>query len=476
MEVLFVASESTPFIKTGGLADVVGSLPSELAKLGVDVRVILPKYGDIPEVLQEGMLFKKRITVSLGWRFQHCGIEELEYGGITYYFIENEYYYNRSGIYGFDDDAERFAFFCRAVLEALPFLDFKPRVIHCHDWHTGLVSVFLKAQYGKKPFYQDIRTLFTIHNLHYQGNFPIGLLEELLDLGPEYFKMETLEFYGQGSYLKGGLVFSDLLNTVSKTYAEEIQTPYFGAKMDGILRKRKDSLTGILNGIDYTQYDPMNDQNIFFPYRSSLLKKQANKLKLQEALGLSRGEEIPMLAFVNRLVEQKGLDLIGHVLEEILDLGVQFVMLGTGEEKYQRLFGEAAARRPERMAAVFKFDESLARQIYAASDIFLLPSRFEPCGTAQLIALRYGSIPIVRETGGLKDTIVPFDEGSNSGNGFSFSRYNAHDMLFVIKKALNLYKKKIIWTNLVNNAVKSNFSWKNSAREYCALYERLLEM
>lgn len=476
MEVLFVASESAPFIKTGGLADVVGSLPSELRKLGVDARVVIPKYGDIPEVLREGMIFKKRITVSLGWRFQHCGIEQLEYKGITYYFLENEYYYNRSGIYGFDDDAERFAFFCRAVLEALPFLDFKPRIIHCHDWHTGLVSVFLKAHYGKEPFYQDMRTLFTIHNLHYQGNFPVGLLEELLDLGPEYFQMETLEFYGQGSYLKGGLVFSDLLNTVSKTYAEEIQTPYFGVKMDGLLRKRKDDLIGILNGIDYTRYDPMKDPDIFFPYRSSLLKKQANKLKLQEALGLSRGEEIPMLAFVNRLVEQKGLDLIEHVLEEILDLGVQLVMLGTGEEKYERLFGEAASRCPERMAAVFKFDESLARQIYAASDMFLLPSRFEPCGTAQLIALRYGSIPIVRETGGLKDTIIPFDEGSKAGNGFCFSRYNAHDMLFIIKKALKLYKSKMIWMNLVNNAVKSNFSWKNSAQEYCALYRRLLEM
>ncbi len=476
MEVLFVASESFPFIKTGGLADVVGSLPSELIKLGVDARVVIPKYRDIPAVFQKKIIFKKRITVSLGWRFQHCGIGQLEHRGITYYFLENEYYFNRSGIYGFADDAERFAFFSRAVLEALPFLEFKPRILHCHDWHTGLISVFLKSHYLNNPFYQDIRTLFTIHNLHYQGNFPRELLEELLDLGPEYFTMETLEFFGRGSYLKGGLVYSDLLNTVSKTYAEEIQTPYFGVRLDGLLKKRKDSLAGILNGIDYTQYDPGNDPDIFFPYKNSPLKKQVNKLKLQEVLGLPSSEDTPLLAFVNRLVEQKGLDLIEHVLDEILNLGVQFVILGTGEEKYERFLGELAARYPQQMAVVFKFDESLARKFYAASDLFLLPSRFEPCGTAQLIALRYGSIPIVRETGGLKDTIIPFDENSREGNGFCFSRYNAHDMLFVIKRALQLYRDKEIWSHLVNNAVQSDYSWNKSAREYCALYGRLLEM
>ena len=239
MEVLFVASECFPFVKTGGLADVVGSLPSELLKLGVDARVVIPKYKDIPAALLERMTFKKRITVSLGWRFQHCGIEQLEYNGVTYYFLENEYYFCRDGIYGFSDDAERFAFFSRAVLEALPYLDFKPGILHCHDWHTGLVSVFLKSRYQVDPFYQGLRTLFTIHNINYQGNFPIELLEELLDLGPEYFSMEALEFFGQGSYLKGGLVYADLLNTVSKTYAEEIQTPYFGARLDGLLRKKR---------------------------------------------------------------------------------------------------------------------------------------------------------------------------------------------------------------------------------------------
>ncbi|MCC7571513.1 glycogen synthase GlgA [Candidatus Micrarchaeota archaeon] len=475
MEVLFVASECFPFIKTGGLADVVGSLPSELIKLGVDARVFIPKYKDIPAALLERITFKKRITVSLGWRFQHCGIEQLEYNGVTYYFLENEYYFYRSGIYGFSDDAERFAFFSRAVLEALPYLDFKPRILHCHDWHTGLISVFLKAHYLNNPFYKDIRTLFTIHNINYQGNFPIELLEELLDLGPEYFSMDALEFYGQGSYLKGGLVYADLLNTVSKTYAEEIQTPYFGARLDGLLKKRKGSLLGIVNGIDYASYDPMNDPHIFFPYRSSLLKKQANKLKLQQIFGFSSGQKIPMLAFVNRLVEQKGLDLIQHVLEEILDLGAQIVILGTGEEKYRRFFEILTSHYPEQLAAVFQFDEPLARRIYAASDMFLLPSRYEPCGMAQLIAMRYGSIPIVRETGGLKDTIVPFDENSKTGTGFSFRRYNAHDMFSVITKALELYKNKEVWSRLVNNAVKFDSSWKNSAREYQVLYRRLLE-
>ena len=476
MEVLFIASECAPFIKTGGLADVVGSLPSELAKLGVDARVVIPKYKDIPEVLQERIVLKKRITVSLGWRFQHCGIEELEYGGVTYYFLENEYYFNRSGVYGFGDDAERFAFFCRAVIEALPHLDFTPQVLHCHDWHTGLVSVYLKDRYLGDPFYQNMRTLFTIHNLHYQGNFPRDLLEEVLDLGPEYFRAESLEFFGEVSCLKGGLVYSDLINTVSKTYAEEIQTPYFGENMDGILKMRSGDLTGILNGIDYSSYNPMNDPHIFVNYKSSPLKKQANKLRLQENLGFQAGEDTPLLAFVNRLVEQKGLDLIMHVTEEILSWGVQLVILGSGEEKYLHFFGELAARRPDQVAAVFRFDDALARQLYAASDIFLLPSRFEPCGTAQQIALRYGSIPIVRETGGLKDSITPFDEESKSGNGFTFSDYNAHDLLYTIERALKLYARKDIWSQLVNNAVKDDFSWKNSAKEYCALYERLVKM
>jgi starch synthase len=330
MEVLFIASECTPFIKTGGLADVVGSLPSELAKLGVDARVVIPKYKDIPEVLREKTVLKKMISVSLGWRFQHCGIEEMEYEGVTYYFLENDFYFDRGGVYGYGDDAERFAFFCRAVVDVLPYLDFKPRVLHCHDWHTGLVSVYLKDRYYSDPYYQDMRTLFTIHNLHYQGNFPREMLEDVLDLNSGYFDSESLEFFGGVSYLKGGLVYSDFINTVSKTYAEEIQTEYFGEHMEGILNKRKESTVGILNGIDYSQYNPMNDKHVFFPYKSSQLKKNANKLKLQEMFGFEVSEDIPMLAFINRLVEQKGLDLIMHVAEDILNLGFQFVMLGSG--------------------------------------------------------------------------------------------------------------------------------------------------
>jgi len=476
MNVLFIASECTPFIKTGGLADVVGSLPSELIKLGIDARVVIPKYKDIPNDLREKIAFKKRITVSLGWRFQQCGIEELEQDGITYYFLENEYYFDRSGVYGFGDDAERYAFFCRAVLDMLPHLDYKPQVLHCHDWHTGLVSVFLKAQYHDDPFYSDIRTLFTIHNLHYQGNYPMYESEELLDLGEDYFNMDSLEFFGEASYLKGGLVFSDLLSTVSKSYAEEIQTAYYGEKMEGILAARKDSLIGIVNGINYSSYDPLSDPHVFFPYRNSSIKKQANKLKMQEILGFPASEETPLLAFINRLVEQKGIDLIEHIAEEMLGLGVQLVILGTGDEKYHRFFGELAERYPRQVAAIFKFDEILARQIYAASDMFLLPSRFEPCGMAQLIALRYGSIPIVRETGGLKDTITPFDAESKKGNGFSFSQYNAHELLFTVKRALEFYGEKGLWSQLINNATKHDFSWKSSAKEYHALYERLVNL
>ena len=298
----------------------------------------------------------------------------------------------------------------------------------------------------------------------------------MLDLGEDYFNMDSLEFFGEASYLKGGLVFSDLLSTVSKSYAEEIQTPYFGEKMDGILNMRKDSLIGILNGINYSNYDPLSDPHVFFPFRNSSIKKQANKLKLQEILGFPAGEEIPMLAFINRLVEQKGIDLIEHIAEEMLGLGVQLVILGTGDEKYHRFFGELAERYPRQVAAIFKFDEILARQIYAASDLFLLPSRFEPCGTAQLIALRYGSIPVVRETGGLKDTVTPFDADSKKGNGFSFSQYNAHELLFTVKHALELYSNKGVWSQLINNATKLDFSSKSSAKEYHALYERLANL
>ncbi len=475
MKVLMVSSEGVPFAKTGGLADVVGSLPRELRNKGVDARVIMPAYGGVLSRYGYKMRRKGEITVPLGWRRQYCGILELEHDGIPFYFLDNDYYFKREELYGYDDEAERFAFFSRAVLEALPYLDFTPHILHCHDWHASLVPVFLKTHYREKPFYQKMRTVLTIHNLHYRGIFGKETIPDLLGLGYEYFSPEGLEFYGKVSYLKGGLLFSDFLTTVSRTYAQEIQTPYYGEGLDGILRMRNERLEGIINGIDYNYYNPMTDKQIFQPYRTSLVKKTANKLKLQEMLRFPEDEKIPLVAFVNRLVEQKGLDLIARVLEEILSRDAQVVILGTGDQKYELFLQYMAGRYPDKLSVNIMFDDSLARKIYAGSDIFLMPSLFEPCGTAQLIALRYGSIPVVRETGGLKDTVTSYNERTGKGNGFSFTNYNAHDMLYTVNRALDLYGDRKAWTGLIKNAVKKDFSWSRPAAKYGELYKHLLD-
>ncbi|SHK04407.1 starch synthase [Geosporobacter subterraneus DSM 17957] len=474
IKVLFAAAEGTPFIKTGGLADVIGSLPKALQQKDLDIRVVLPKYKTIPLQWKETMRPIKSIMVSLGWRTQYCGIEVFDYEGISFYFIDNEYYFGREGLYGYEDDGERFAFFSRAILEILPHIDFQPDILHCHDWHTALVSVFLKSHYKNNGFYQGIKTIYTIHNLMYQGVFPHSILADLLGLDDQYFTIDTLEYHGQINYMKGGIIFSDLLTTVSKTYAEEIQSPYFGETLDGLLRKRKKHLYGIVNGIDYDTYNPNTDPYIPSNYVRSLQKKGINKEKLQELLGLPVNKETPMVAIISRLVSSKGLDLIAHVLEDLMALDLQMVVLGTGEEKYENLFRSTAERYPYKLAARIQFDDRLAHQIYAASDLFLMPSRFEPCGIGQLIALRYGSIPVVRETGGLKDTVQSYNEYTQEGNGFSFTHYNAHDMLYTLRRALQYYQDKKIWGRIIKNAIRCDYSWKKSAEEYISLYQCLL--
>ncbi len=474
MEVLFAASEAVPFIKTGGLADVIGSLPLELRKKGVDARLILPLYRDVPFPFKEKMSLRKKMPLSMGWRYQHFSLLELESEGMPVYFIDNEYYFDRHGIYDFRDDAERFAFFCRAVLESLPYLGFKPQILHTHDWHTGLVNLFLKALYGQHPFFQDIKSVFTVHNLNYQGLFPWEMLEELLDLPEEYYSMEGIEFYGQGSYLKAGLVFADYLTTVSETYVREIQTPEYGEKLEGLLQKRKHSLSGIINGIDYQFYDPTGDPQVKFPYRASYTEKCKNKPFLQESLGLPQNEEIPLVAFINRLVEQKGLDLLREALEEIMALELQLVFLGTGEQKYEAFLRGASYDYPHKIAVQLRFDEQLARRIYAGADLFLMPSLYEPCGIGQLIALRYGTIPLVRETGGLKDTVLPFDAKTGEGNGFVFTEYKKEALLSTLKEALKTYQDREKWALIMKNATEMDFSWKSSAEQYQKLYSSLL--
>jgi starch synthase len=474
MKILFAASEAVPFIKTGGLADVIGSLPKELTRQGLDVRVILPKYGDIPAKFRELMTQVTSFDVQLGWRKQYIGIDMLVHEGVTFYFVDNEFYYKRSGIYGFGDEAERFGFFCRGVIEALPYLDFQPDVIHCHDWQAGMIPVLIKAHYQHLPFFSEIKTMTTVHNLKYQGVFGQQVFKDLFGLSDDHFSGTALELHGGASFLKGGLLYSDQITTVSQTYAEEIQTPYYGEFLDSLLRHRKDQLTGIVNGIDYDVFDPMTDKNLVVNYRDSLPKKTQNKLALQERLGLPVNGDIPMIVLVTRLVQQKGLDLIQHVLREILALDIQLVVLGTGEPVYEQMFRNAAITHPTKVSAHIYFDEALAHKFYAASDLFLMPSQFEPCGIGQLIALRYRSVPIVRETGGLKDTVQPYNEFTGEGTGFSFTHYNAHDMLHIIRRAVFFYKNdRDSWMKIQQNMKKGDFSWRKSAQQYITLYNEM---
>ncbi|MDD4600187.1 MAG: glycogen synthase GlgA [Negativicutes bacterium] len=476
IKVLMAAAEAVPFVKTGGLADVIGSLPKALREQGVDVRVILPKYDAIGADFKQQMTLKAELSVPLSWRQQYCGVEELVYQGVTFYFIDNEYYFKRPGLYGHYDDAERYAYFARAVLECLPALDFKPDIIHCHDWHTGMINAFLKAHYAHDPFYQEMKTLFTIHNLGYQGVFAKEITQDILGLDESYLSPDKLEFNDGVNFMKGGLVFADQISTVSRTYAEEIQYPYFGEKLDGLLRQRRDDLTGIVNGLDYDLYNPATDARLFANYGVKTIdKKQENKTKLQEKLGLPVRRDIPLIAIVSRLVPSKGLDLIAHILDELLGHeSVQLVVLGTGDDKYQQLFEQAAWQYPGKVSSNVCFDENFAHQIYAGADLFLMPSLYEPCGIGQLIALRYGTLPVVRETGGLKDTVLSYNKYTDKGNGFTFAHYNAHDMLYTIKRALGLYYDIPVWNRIVTNAMSSDYSWQESAKQYVGLYHKLV--
>ncbi len=476
MKVLYVAAEAVPFAKTGGLADVAGSLPKALVEAGADVRVILPKYGKIPEEYRSQMRHIYDGEIPVSWRKKYVGLDALDYNGVTYYFVDNEEYFRREGFYGYGDDAERFSFFCRAVLNLLPAMDFWPDVIHTNDWHTGLVNVFLKLEHEGDARYEKIRTLYTIHNLKYQGVFPKDVMGDVLGLDWKYFNNGDLEFYDAVNFMKGGLVYADYISTVSKTYAQEIQYPYFGEHLDGLLRSRKDTLFGIVNGIDYERCNPRTDKYIFETYDlASVDRKLDNKTELQKLLGLEMSRRKPVVSLVSRLVEPKGMDLIVRMMDEILQHeNIQFIVLGTGEKRYEDWFKGLAWRFPRRVSVNIRFSNRLAQRIYAGSDIFLMPSQYEPCGIGQLIALRYGTIPVVRETGGLKDTVIPYDKKTGTGNGFLFKNYNAHEMMYALKHALTTFNNLNEWYHVVENAMKSDYSWKNSAREYMDLYEKLV--
>ena len=477
MKVLFVASEAVPFIKTGGLADVAGSLPKSLKAEGVDIRVILPKYGSIKEEWTSKMSHVGNITVPVSWRDKYAGVDMIEHDGVTYYFLDNEEYFKRDSLYGYFDDAERFAFFSRAVLYVLPMLDFWPDVIHTNDWHAGMVNVFLKLDHIGDERYAGIKTLFSIHNLKYQGVFPKSVMNDVLGLDWKYFNNGDLEFYDAVNYMKAGIIYADFVGTVSRTYAQEIQYDYFGENLDGLLRKRSDSLFGIVNGIDYDVYNPATDKNLLYTYDvNSWNKKVDNKVKLQEDLGLPVKRDTPIIAMVTRLVDAKGLDLLVRIMDELLATeDAQFVLLGTGDKRYEDWFQGLQWRFPDKVSANIRFSNQLAQRIYASADIFLMPSIYEPCGIGQLIALRYGTVPVVRATGGLRDTIQPYNKYTGEGNGYIFENINAHDMAYVIKQALGDYRDKSVWNHLVENAMNSDYSWKNSAKEYINLFSRLVE-
>ncbi len=477
MKILFAASECVPFVKTGGLADVIGALAPVLAEKGNDVRVVIPLYSAVGQEYSNSMTHVCDFEVQLGWRRQYCGIEKLESEGVTWYFIDNKYYFSRTYIYGLGgDEYERFGFFCRSVLNMLPLIDFQPDIIHAHDWESGMIPALLKIQYAHLPFYKDIKTLFTIHNLQYQGIFGIREVQDVLGLGDSLWTDDKLECYGCANFLKAGIVYSDMLSTVSPSYAEEIQTAYYGERMDGLFRARRDDLFGVLNGIDVKCYNPETDQRIAKNYSLDNLEgKAACKQELQKALKLDIRSDVPIIGMIGRLCNQKGLDLVDYVIADIMRQDVQLVVLGTGEGRYFNMLIWAEGEYQNRVAARFNMDNLLAHQIYSGADMLLMPSQFEACGLTQMIAMRYGTIPIVRETGGLRDTVLSYNENNGEGNGFTFFNYNAHDMLHTIERAVDFYKNRPeIWNLLQRRGMSTDFSWTHSAEEYVKLYNKLM--
>lgn len=469
------SSEVAPFAKSGGLGDVLGALPQALADLGNDVRVIMPKYGCIPEEFRSKMEFLFFTYVPLGWRRKYCGLFKLEQNGVTYYFVDNEYYFGDPYLYKWND-LERFAFYDKACLEVIKILDFKPDVIHCHDWQAGMVPVLLNAYYVRDEFYSGIKTMFTIHNLRYQGIYSTDIVADFFSLEPDFFTNDKLEFHGCANLLKGGIVYSDYVTTVSPTYAEEIKTPLGGEKLDGLLFARSNSLSGIINGIDYSVYNPQTDPYLYenYTFRSVGTRKKINKMKLQEQLGLPVDGEKAMVAIISRLVDQKGFDLIAEAMNDLMQLDMQLVVIGTGEARYEDMLRHAAWCNPTKVSANIMFSNDLAHKLYAAADLFLMPSLFEPCGLSQLISFSYGTIPVVRETGGLKDTVIPYNKYTCEGNGFSFAPYNAHDMVHTLHMALEHFGDKEVWDKLVKTAMKQKFSWEGSAKEYERIYKSLI--
>ena len=468
-KILFVASESTPFIATGGLAEVIGSLSTALAATGkFDVRVVIPLFSDIKKEYRDKFSYLGNLYVHLAWRNQYCGVFSYEKDGVTFYFIDNEFYFKRPGCYGYYDDGERFAFFSRSVLEIMPFINFYPDIMHCHDWQAALAAIYLKTNYCFREEYQFIRALFTIHNIEYQGQYSLDLLCDLFDIYGHYRYL--VEYNNSINLMKGAIECCERFSTVSPRYAQEIKDPYFAHGLDPIIRNNEFKLRGILNGIDDVGYSCANDEHLFANYTpDDFSNKAICKKELQNMLNLPQKPDTPIISMVSRLVSHKGLDLVTNVIEELLQDDVQVVILGTGDAHFEGFFTALAKRYPDKLSANIVFNGDLSRKIYSGSDIFLMPSKSEPCGLSQMIACRYGTVPIVRETGGLYDSIKPLH------NGYTFANYNAHDMLYVIRQAISAYKNKEEWAKLMYRAATTDFSWNHSAKEYEALYLDMLK-
>lgn len=473
MKILYAVSEALPFIATGGLGDVGGSLPVALRKRMAGCRVVLPLYSGIRKEMRDKLKFVTHFTVPVSWRKQYCGVFELNDNGVIYYLLDNQYYFQRDGLYGHYDDAERFAFFSRAALELCGYTGFKPDVIHCNDWQTALIPVYHSLIYAKQPEYANIKTVMTIHNIQYQGIYSKAILGDVFGIGEEH--ADILTYNGSLNLLKGGIECADRVTTVSPTYAGEILDAWYSHGLDSILNARSFKLSGILNGIDTVSYNPETDKDIFVPYSAAQPEGKAeNKAALQKMLGLPVKADAPLIGIVSRLVQHKGFDLIKDSLQELLETsGAQLAVLGSGDFEYENFFSRVRDQYPGRLSLNIGFVPELARKIYAGSDIFLMPSKSEPCGLSQMIALRYGSIPVVRETGGLKDSITENADGS--GNGFVFTGYNAQEMLQALRRALEAYNNKEHWCNLVSRALESDNSWSRSAAEYMRLYREMTQ-
>ncbi len=473
MKCLFCASEALPFAASGGLGDVAGSLPQALRKKLVGCRIVMPLYGTISQELKDKMRFITSFSVPVSWRRQYCGVFEANHNGVIYYLLDNEYYFNRGSLYGSYDDAERFTFFSRAILEMLPYINFKPDIIHCNDWQTALVPIYYSLFYSQYDWYRGIKTLFTIHNIQYQGKYGMELLSEIFGL-PSY--ASSLVQYGDClNLMKGAIESANRISTVSPTYSGEIMDPWYSHGLDSILRNRSWKLSGILNGIDYDNYNPETDKDIYKNYSlNDMSGKAENKKALQERLGLEQNSKIPLIGMVTRMVSHKGLDLVKESLEQIMnEENIQFVILGSGDWEYENFFKYMQNKYPGRLVSCFGFVPELSRKIYAASDMFLMPSKSEPCGLSQMIALRYGSIPIVRATGGLRDSI--HDSGDGFGNGFVFQRYDKYDMMNAIRRAIAGYwDENNGWQILMKRAMESDNSWSKSADEYIKLYQHII--